>query len=389
MVKILNILFIILFSIQAKAGAQILLEGDIVQFIREIRSVMPGMGSNKFIIPQDSDLTNFQSILTNLKSQNFSTIESNLLPYNYTFYYFTDQSSYKRFYILKENIPISLGWGTYIFNTEGRNDMTIEAPHPIWDTNSWELAIKAFVKLDARWFIIAGTHRYANTDSSSDMAHVTQSIFHKAHQIAATARAFQIHGFNKSNTVYAGYPEIVISNGTLSPPDELYTLKANYEAIGFTAGVYSRLTSSNLSRLGATTNTQGRWSNTNGKTFIHIEYDYPIRTNSSNMDKAIAGLYATYKYQNNPEPKEFILHQNYPNPFNPRTTIEFSIPDNMKITFKVFDLTGSVVSVLLDRYLEKGPHKTEFETNGLSSGMLIYQMQGEGWCQSKKMLIIK
>jgi hypothetical protein len=61
----------------------------------------------------------------------------------------------------------------------------------------------------------------------------------------------------------------------------------------------------------------------------------------------------------------------------------------MKITFKIFDLTGRVVSVLLDRYLEKGPHKTEFETTGLSSGMLIYQIQGDGWCQSKKMLIIK
>lgn len=389
MVKYLHILLIILFSIQAKAEVQILLEGDIVQYISEIRSAMPGMGSNKFVIPQDSDLASFQTTLTNLKSQNFSTIESTLFNYNYTFYFFTDQSSYKRFYILKENIPISLGWGSYIYNPEGRNNMTIEVPHPIWDTNSWELAIKVFVKLDARWFIMAGTHRYANIDSSSDMAHVTQSVFHKAHQIAATARAIQVHGFNRSNTVYNGYPEIVISNGTLSPPDELYTLKTNYEAMGFTAGVYSRLTSSNLSRLGATTNTQGRWSNVNGKTFIHIEYDYPIRTNSSNMDKAIAGLFVTYKYQNNPEPKEFILHQNYPNPFNPKTTIEFSIPDNMKITFKIFDLTGRVVSVLLDRYLEKGPHKTEFETTGLSSGMLIYQIQGDGWCQSKKMLIIK
>lgn len=389
MSKYFKTLLITLFFVQIQVNAQISSEGDIVQFIREIRLAMPGMGSNKFIVPQDSDLTRFQSILTNLKNKNFSTLQSELSTYNYTFYCFTDLASNKKLYILKENDPISLGWGTYIYYPDVSRDFTIEVPHPVWDTNSWELAIRVFLKLDARWYIMAGTHRYANADSSSDMAHVTQSVFHIAHRVASTARAIQIHGFNKSNPVYIGYPDIVISNGTQSPAEELYNLKENYEALGFTAGVFSRLTYSSLSRLGATTNTQGRWSNANGKIFIHIEYDYPIRTNSSVMDKAITGLYVTYRNVKVADPNLFILSQNYPNPFNSKTTIEFTIPNDMRVTFKVFDLTGQAVSVLIDRYLEKGPHKAEFEIDGLSSGMLIYQMQGEGLCQSKKMLIVK
>ena len=71
---------------------------------------------------------------------------------------------------------------------------------------------KENIKPKARWYFVAGTHRYANSDGSADPAHVTQSIFHTAHTTFAPDTAVQIHGFDKSS--YVNYSDVVISNGT-------------------------------------------------------------------------------------------------------------------------------------------------------------------------------
>jgi len=368
-------------------------QGDIVAFLETIVNAMPDAGSNKFVIPQNSDLTYFQTVFTSLKSKNYSSIVAQAASYNYTFYQYADSSSNDTLYVLKEDIPVQRGWGTYIFNPHGTNEIMIECPHPIYDTRSWKLGIKVFLRLDANWFAMAGTNRNANTDQSSDMAHVTQAVFHTAHTTIAAPTAIQIHGFAKSN--HPGYPDVVISNGTLYPPPILYTLETNYEEQSFTAGVYSLSTWSSLMDLGATSNTQGQWSNANGKTFVHIEHDTPLRTDNVKLAKVVEALYNTFTPPTFVSTNGFVhlsdfrLEQNYPNPFNPETVIRYELPVTSSVKLAVFDLLGREVGVLVNEYTLAGTHTVKWDAKGMSSGPYFYTLTTAGQMQTKMMLLIK
>ncbi|MBP9211507.1 MAG: hypothetical protein KBF97_01845, partial [Bacteroidetes bacterium] len=337
------------------------MNGDIVQFIKTIREAMPDMGTNKFFIPTNAHLNFFDTLFIDLKKKEYGTIAARASQYGYAFIRYVHTATGETLYVLKENTPVLRGWGTYIFDPTGANDLTIEAPHPIWDTNSWELAIRLFLRTDARWFLMAGTHRYSNSDSSSDMAHVTQSVFHMAHKRTGTSRSIQIHGFSKTGS-NAGYPDVVISNGTQSPPSILFSLSASYSGKGFTSGVFSSTTYADLKNLGATTNKQGQWSNSNGKLFVHIEHDNPLRTNQTKQAQSIEAVYETFTPPasagtvNDATVSHFALHGNFPNPFNPSTTIRFSVPQTGLVRLTVTDVTGREVAVPVDGMMERGDH---------------------------------
>jgi hypothetical protein len=372
-------------------------EGNLISFVEVIRNAMPGISSNGFVIPTNDQLTAFAAIITDLKNQNYASIQSQLSPYEYQFIKYHDISSNDTVYILKENIPVHRGWGTYMFNPKASQNLVIQSPHPVWDTKSWRLAAMTFLALDAQWFFMAGTHRYANTDSSSDMAHVTRSVFHRAHQTVAADRAIQIHGFNNDDPSYSGYPDIVISSGNVYPPNILFTLKSNLESKGFTAGVYSLSTQSSLSQLAATTNKQGQWSNANGKSFVHIEFDTPIRTDSAKSVKARDALVNTFlpvagiPERTMPGGNPFTLYPNYPNPFNPATTISFYASRHGLLTLKIFDIQGKEVTTLVNETLPPGIHTRTWDVSakGIASGIYFYRLTQEGHSEIKKMILIQ
>lgn len=88
-------------------------------------------------------------------------------------------------------------------------------------------------------------------------------------------------------------------------------------------------------------------------------------------------------------PKKVSLFQNYPNPFNPTTQIKFALPSRELVQLKVYDLTGKLVSTLIDEIESAGEHTITFHSNKLSSGMYIYQLKAGNKILSKKMLFIK
>jgi len=91
----------------------------------------------------------------------------------------------------------------------------------------------------------------------------------------------------------------------------------------------------------------------------------------------------------NLEPENYKLKQNYPNPFNPATTIEFAIPQNGKVTIKLYDVLGRHVTTLLDNYCEAGSHKINFDASRLSSGVYFYQLAAKNYTSAKKMVLAK
>ena len=100
--------------------------------------------------------------------------------------------------------------------------------------------------------------------------------------------------------------------------------------------------------------------------------------------------------QDNPNslPVQFALAQNYPNPFNPTTIIEFSVPISGDVRINVYDIRGSLVHTLLDRFQPAGSFKVIWDgrdNNGtlVSAGTYIYRLETDHMTLSKKMIFLK
>jgi hypothetical protein len=88
-------------------------------------------------------------------------------------------------------------------------------------------------------------------------------------------------------------------------------------------------------------------------------------------------------------PVEFALEQNYPNPFNPATTIKFSIPEQSRVTLKIYDVLGREVRTLVNEVRNAGSHEVNFDASNLASGMYIYSIKAGDYNASKKMMLLK
>jgi hypothetical protein len=94
-------------------------------------------------------------------------------------------------------------------------------------------------------------------------------------------------------------------------------------------------------------------------------------------------------------PLTFSLSQNYPNPFNPTTNINFSLPEQLPVDLRVYDLLGREVVVLLnseDR--NAGRHTVRWDGRNtfgqsVSTGVYFYRIVAGGYVQSKKMVLLK
>jgi hypothetical protein len=85
----------------------------------------------------------------------------------------------------------------------------------------------------------------------------------------------------------------------------------------------------------------------------------------------------------------FALYQNYPNPFNSTTTIEFDIPERTNVKLVIYDILGREVETLIDKELEPGKHKINFNATNLPSGVYFYTLRTPEFTKTNKMLLIK
>ena len=92
---------------------------------------------------------------------------------------------------------------------------------------------------------------------------------------------------------------------------------------------------------------------------------------------------------NSLKPIEYSLIQNYPNPFNPSTTIQYSIPKDVWVNIRVYDISGREVTTLVNEYKTSGNYSTRFDGNNLASGIYYYRIDAGEFKDSKKMLLIK
>ena len=88
-------------------------------------------------------------------------------------------------------------------------------------------------------------------------------------------------------------------------------------------------------------------------------------------------------------PEKFTLEQNFPNPFNPTTTIEYGLPVTAHVRLEIYDITGRLVSRLVNRQQSAGRHNVTFDASSLSSGLYLYRIEAGNFVQTRKLTLLK
>lgn len=88
-------------------------------------------------------------------------------------------------------------------------------------------------------------------------------------------------------------------------------------------------------------------------------------------------------------PKVFSLSQNYPNPFNPVTTFNYTLPVDVHVILKMYDVMGREVVTLVDEVQRAGYKSITFDAGKLASGVYIYKIIAGSFVNVKKMIVTK
>jgi hypothetical protein len=88
------------------------------------------------------------------------------------------------------------------------------------------------------------------------------------------------------------------------------------------------------------------------------------------------------------------LHQNTPNPFNPATRVPFTLRATARVTLRIYDIRGALVTTLTDQPLPAGQHTVDWDGRNhdgrrLASGVYVYVLTVDGRSLSRKMTLLK
>lgn len=88
-------------------------------------------------------------------------------------------------------------------------------------------------------------------------------------------------------------------------------------------------------------------------------------------------------------PKVYHLYQNYPNPFNPTTNIKFDVPKSGLIKIQIYDLTGKLIDVLVNREMEAGSYEVKWNGANYASGIYFYKFESVDYTKVERMVLVK
>ena len=289
--------------------AEVIEAGDFVDHVQTLRNLTFESGSGLYVAPNESQRSAFSAAAESLLEGNVATAETQAAALDYEVVKFTDSVSGNVFYGLREtNNSPTKGWGSFYVNLDANHEALIEVPHPRFDTNSWDIAARAYRDSDSRGFLIAGAHRNANGQGTADVAHLEDSVFQEVHEAwigsGGERTAWSIHGFDADNHSFPTGTDAVLSNGDGSVSQEVVALDAELTEEGFLSFAYNTLDQDDplnvtvngseegttFSSLGGRTNVQGISSRSLNGRFVHVELEQSIRFNGDNRIAAAGAI---------------------------------------------------------------------------------------------------
>ncbi|MFC9325482.1 hypothetical protein [Kitasatospora sp. NPDC057015] len=181
------------------------------------------------------------------------------------------------------------GWGRVYLDLSAKASWSVQVPHPIFDSRTELLGVDVFRAAPGGVLVLAGAHRKAGADGSSDPAHRTDTVF-DAVTAALAARGLpgvQVHGFDEGSLPGR---DAVVSGGT-APAGPAADLTADgLERAGFAV---CRAWRDKCGHLEGTTNVQGRFAAGLGVPWLHVELGNGLRTDPEQRAEVAAVLAAT------------------------------------------------------------------------------------------------
>ena len=160
--------------------------------------------------------------------------------------------------------------------------------------------------------------------------------------------------------------------------------------------ISTRLSSTDTSIILKSTNGGDNWSinhTDSGFIYKHIQF---IDRDKGWAYWIVGGIHTTtggmmgIQHVSNEKPESFKLYQNYPNPFNPVTNIIYQLTRQCEVILSVYDVTGKMISELVNQEQSAGTYKLDFDGTNYSSGIYFYSFVIDGiLIDTKKMLLIK
>lgn len=300
--------------------------GALSQEIIRLTSLVFPENSGLYVPPNAQQRADFRALAASVMNGDYEKAAEQAKALGYELVDFHDTETSRHYYILRERLNAhgrqKLGWGTYIWNPEQKVDALIEAPHPLFDPRTPELAMAVFQKVGARGFLMSGAHRsqdgsiYGIADPARNAAMIFQAV-HETWSGPATLPV-EIHGFDiKKHPELPKDTNVVISNGDGTIPPVHLKLCQAFNAEGMKAHIFNtlpaddplnaqangKLPGSTFHMLGATQNVQGQYSrSTYHVPFIHCETSLDVRVNDpAKWKAAIEAISKTIiEWQTNP-----------------------------------------------------------------------------------------
>jgi hypothetical protein len=184
------------------------------------------------------------------------------------------------------------GWGSYFFNLDSHAlPLVVQAPHPVDDIGTPQLAADLFVDSNAAVFMLSGSDR-----DYADAAHDRGMFFNEAHIIVSRERpgatVCQIHGFDRdAHPEFPRSAQAIISNADGMVSDAAARVDTALRSKNIKGFVFNRLPGNHpvnralndglsgdtFRSLGATRNLQWNTTRPRNGQFIHVELAWEVR----------------------------------------------------------------------------------------------------------------